>query len=81
MGVIIWIILGALAGWAASVLTRGNMGVSVDVVLGVVGALVGGFIMSLFGQSGVTGFNAYSFIVALIGAVVVVYVGRLVRSV
>jgi uncharacterized membrane protein YeaQ/YmgE (transglycosylase-associated protein family) len=52
-----------------------------DVVLGVVGAIVGGFVMSLFGQSGVTGFNVYSVVVAVIGAVVLVYAGRLLRSV
>lgn len=80
MGIILWILLGAAAGWAASVLTRNSYGIGVDVVLGVVGALVGGFIMALFEQPGIKGFNVYSFIVALFGAVIVIYVGRLVRS-
>jgi uncharacterized membrane protein YeaQ/YmgE (transglycosylase-associated protein family) len=80
MGLILWIILGALAGWIASAITRSNTSIGMDVVLGVVGAIVGGFIMSLFGQSGVTGFNVYSVLVAVIGAVVLVYAGRLMRS-
>jgi len=81
MGLITWIILGAIAGWAAATITKSTTGVTWDVVLGVVGALVGGFIMTLFGQSGITGFNVYSIIVAIMGAVIVVYVGRMLRSV
>jgi len=81
MGLILWIILGAIAGWIASALTSSNTSIGMDVVLGVVGAIVGGFVMSLFGQSGVTGFNVYSVVVAVIGAVVLVYAGRLLRSV
>ena len=80
MGLIAWIVLGALAGWVAAVITRSNMGVTSDIVLGVVGALVGGFIMALFGQPGIMGFNVYSIVVAIFGAVVVVYVGRMLRS-
>lgn len=80
MGLIAWIILGALAGWAASAITRSNTGITWDIVLGIVGALVGGFIMTLFGQSGITGFNVYSMIVAILGAVIIVYVGRMLRS-
>jgi uncharacterized membrane protein YeaQ/YmgE (transglycosylase-associated protein family) len=48
-----------------------------DIVLGVVGAVVGGFIMSMIGKSGVNGFNLYSLAVAVIGAVIVVYLGRM----
>ena len=51
-----------------------------DIVLGIIGAVVGGFLMGLVGQSGVTGFNLYSLIVAVIGAVVVIYLGRMVRN-
>jgi uncharacterized membrane protein YeaQ/YmgE (transglycosylase-associated protein family) len=80
MGFITWIILGAVAGWAASVITKSTTGITWDVVLGVAGAMVGGFVMVLFGQSGVTGFNVYSLLVALMGAVLVVYVGRMLRS-
>ena len=51
-----------------------------DIVLGVIGAVVGGFLLNLVGQSGVTGFNLYSFVVAVIGAVVVIYLGRMLRN-
>lgn len=82
MAIILWIIFGALAGWMASVLMKTNSGQGkmMDVVLGIVGAVVGGFLMGLIGQSGVTGFNLYSFVVAVIGAVVVIYLGRKMRN-
>jgi uncharacterized membrane protein YeaQ/YmgE (transglycosylase-associated protein family) len=82
MGIILWIIFGAVAGWVASVVmkTNASQGTITDIVMGVIGAVVGGFLMGLVGQSGVTGFNLYSFGVAVIGAVVVIYVGRMVRN-
>lgn len=82
MNILLWIIFGALAGWIASVImkTDSNQGTTMDIVMGVVGAMVGGFLMSLIGQSGVTGFNLYSLAVAVIGAVVVIYVGRALRN-
>lgn len=81
MGIILWIIFGGLAGWAASVIMKTNsgQGTAMDIVMGIVGAVVGGFLMGLVGQSGVNGFNLYSFIVAVIGAVVVIYFGRMLR--
>jgi len=82
MGIILWIIFGAIAGWIASVImkTDSNQGTVSDIVMGVIGAVVGGFIMNLIGQSGVTGFNLYSLAVAVIGAVVVIYFGRMMRG-
>lgn len=82
MGIVLWILFGALAGWIASVLmkTDYSQGTMMDIVLGIVGAVVGGFLMGLVGQSGVTGFNVYSLAVAVIGAVVVIYVGRMMRN-
>ena len=75
MSVIGWIILGLIAGWLASKImgTSGSQGVLMDIVLGIVGALVGGFVFSLFGTAGVTGFNIWSLIVATIGAVIVIW--------
>jgi uncharacterized membrane protein YeaQ/YmgE (transglycosylase-associated protein family) len=72
MGIISWILLGALAGWLASIAVGRNrrMGCVANIVAGVVGALLGGFIISLLGGSGVTGFNVYSLVVAFIGAVI-----------
>jgi uncharacterized membrane protein YeaQ/YmgE (transglycosylase-associated protein family) len=82
MGIIFWIIFGAIAGWIASVVmkTDSSQGTMTDVIMGVIGAVVGGFLMGLVGQSGVTGFNLYSLTVAVIGAVVVIYVGRMLRK-
>lgn len=82
MGIILWIIFGALAGWIASVAMKTNarQGAMMDIVLGVVGAVVGGFLMGLVGQSGVNGFNLYSLGVAVIGAIVVIYIGRMMRN-
>ena len=79
MGIIIWIIFGALVGWIASAIMKTNDGVLMDIVIGIVGAVLGGWIMSLFGKSGVTGFNLYSFIVALVGAVVLIAIVRMFR--
>ena len=82
MGIIFWIIFGAIAGWIASVImkTDSNQSTVSDIVMGVIGAIVGGFIMNLIGQSGVTGFNLYSLVVAVTGAVVVIYFGRMMRN-
>lgn len=81
MGIVLWIIFGAIAGWAGSVImhTNSRQGTMADIVLGVVGAVVGGYLMGLIGQSGVNGFNLYSLGVAVIGAVVVIYIGRTLR--
>jgi uncharacterized membrane protein YeaQ/YmgE (transglycosylase-associated protein family) len=59
---------------------RTDSGAMMDIVMGIVGAVVGGFIMNVLGQSGVTGFNLYSMIVAVIGAIVVIYIGRMLRN-
>lgn len=82
MGIVLWIIFGAIAGWVASVIMKTNsrQGTIKDIVLGVVGAVVGGFLMGLVGQAGITGFNIYSLAVAVIGAVVVIYIGRMIQN-
>ena len=72
MSIISWIILGLIAGFiGAKIVNREGQGFWLDIALGVVGALVGGFLFTLFGASGVTGLNIYSMIVAIVGAVVV----------
>jgi len=74
-----WIIFGALVGWIASMImgADAHMGAVANVVLGIIGAIVGGFLMNMFGSAGVTGFNLYSTVVAVIGAVVFVWVASL----
>jgi uncharacterized membrane protein YeaQ/YmgE (transglycosylase-associated protein family) len=75
MGIIAWLVLGLIAGFIASkVVNHTGSGIIMDIVLGVVGALVGGFLFSIFGATGVTGFNIYSMIVAVVGAVVVLWI-------
>jgi uncharacterized membrane protein YeaQ/YmgE (transglycosylase-associated protein family) len=76
MGVISWIILGLIAGFIASkIVNRTGSGLILDLVLGMVGAAVGGFIFSgLFGMSGVTGLNLWSIMVSVIGAAIVLWI-------
>jgi uncharacterized membrane protein YeaQ/YmgE (transglycosylase-associated protein family) len=72
MSFIAWIVLGLIAGFIASKLVnKTGEGVVLDIILGIVGALVGGWLFNTMGQSGVTGLNLYSMLVAIVGAVVV----------
>ena len=80
MGWIGWIILGGLAGWIANIIMKEEGGLVKNILLGVVGGLLGGGLVQLLGGSGVTGFNLYSFIVALVGAILLVWIGRLVTG-
>ncbi len=73
----LWIILGALAGWIAGLLMKSSQGLVINIILGIIGAFVGGFLMTQFGQSGVTGFNFYSLFVAVLGAVILIGIGKL----
>ena len=74
MSIISWIILGVIAGFLGSkIVNKSGQGILMDIVLGIVGAIVGGLIFSAFGASGVTGLNIYSLIVAVVGAVVVLW--------
>lgn len=75
MSFLAWIILGLVSGYIASKLVnRTGEGILLDIVLGVVGAFVGGWLFTTFGASGVTGLNVYSMVVAVIGAVVVLVI-------
>lgn len=82
MGIITWIIFGALAGWIASKFTGNDvqMGALANIVVGIVGASIGGFIFGLTGGSGVTGFNIYSLFVAVIGAIVLLTIINLLKK-
>ena len=82
MGIISWIVLGGIAGWLASIITKRNnrMGCITNIIAGVVGAAVGGWVFSLFGGQGVTGFNLPSLIVAFVGAVIVLAVVNLITG-
>ncbi len=71
MSILAWIILGLIAGFIASkLINKSGEGVIVDILLGVVGALLGGWLFNQFGMAGVTGLNLYSMLVAVVGAVI-----------
>lgn len=76
MGIISWIILGGLAGWIASKITGNDarMGVGLNIVVGIIGAFLGGWVVSMFGGIGISGFNIWSFLVALVGAVILLLI-------
>lgn len=75
MSILAWIVLGLIAGFIGSKLVnKTGEGFFLDIVLGVVGAVVGGYVFSLFGEHGVTGLNLYSLLVAVVGAVLVLVI-------
>ena len=81
MSIIGWIVLGLIAGFVASkIVNKTGEGLILDIVLGIVGAVVGGWLFAQFGAAGVTGFNLYSMLVAIIGAIVVLVVYHLVTG-
>lgn len=81
MSIIAWLILGLIAGFIASKIYAGTgQGVLLDIILGVVGAFVGGFVFDAFGGVGVTGFNLWSLVVAIIGAVIVLWLYHLIAG-
>lgn len=81
MNILIWIIFGGIAGWIASLImnTDGQQGIMLNIVVGIVGAVVGGWLMNTLGSAGVTGFNLYSFLVAIAGSVVLIGVVRMLK--
>jgi uncharacterized membrane protein YeaQ/YmgE (transglycosylase-associated protein family) len=82
VNILLWALLGLVAGWIASVIMKTNdrQGWLMDVILGVLGGIVGGLVMNMIGYTGVTGFNIYSLIVSVIGAVVLIALGRAVAT-
>jgi len=80
MSILAWTVLGLLAGFIGSKLVnKTGEGVILDIVLGILGAVVGGFLFNLFGASGVSGVNIYSLLVAVVGAVLLLLAYHLVR--
>jgi uncharacterized membrane protein YeaQ/YmgE (transglycosylase-associated protein family) len=80
MSFLAWIVLGLVAGFIGSkIVNKRGEGLILDIVLGVVGAIVGGWLVSFFGGAGVTGLNLYSLVVAVVGAIVVLVVFHAIR--
>ena len=82
MGIFTWIIVGLIAGALGKLIMPGDDpgGIIVTIILGIVGAFVGGFVFSLLGGSGVTGFNLGSILVATVGAIIVLAIYRAVAG-
>lgn len=78
MNLIGWIVLGALAGWIAKAITKEEGGLLKNIIVGIIGAILGGWIVGLLGGEGVTGFNIWSLLVAIIGAIILIWLVRLV---
>jgi len=73
MSLLLWVLLGAVAGWIASFIIEGRGWMS-NTIIGIIGAILGGFAMNIFGKTGITGFNIYSLIIAVIGAIVLLII-------
>lgn len=82
MGFIGWIVIGGLAGWIASKFmnTDKEQGILANIIIGVIGAFVGGFVVNLVGGQGITGFNIWSFVVALLGSVILLWILKAIRK-
>lgn len=78
LSLVLWLIIGGVAGWLASLVVRGTgLGLVGDIVVGIIGAFIGGFIMNAFGASGATGFNFWTLVVAFVGAAILLFIVRL----
>ena len=80
MGIILWIVFGGIVGWIASIIMKTRGGILMDIIVGIIGAVIGGFVMSLVGGAGVVGFNFYSFLVALLGAVILLAIVKAISG-
>jgi uncharacterized membrane protein YeaQ/YmgE (transglycosylase-associated protein family) len=80
MSILAWMVLGLIAGFIGSkIVNRTGEGIVLDIVLGIIGAVVGGYLFNMFGAVGVTGLNIYSLFVAVVGAVLVLVLYHAVR--
>ena len=80
--IVTWIVVGGFAGWVASMIagTNKSQGLLGNIVVGIIGALVGGFVVELLGGTGFTGFNLWSFLVALLGAVIILFIWKAITG-
>ncbi len=82
MGIFLWVVFGAIVGWVASLImnTDGQQGFLLNIVVGIIGAVIGGWVMNFFGEGGVQGFTFYSFLVALLGACILIGIVKVIRD-
>ncbi len=81
MGILLWVLFGGLIGWVASLImgTDAKQGLILNIIIGILGAIIGGWLMEIFGVGGVSAFNLYSFLVALFGAIVLLALAKTLR--
>ncbi len=79
MSILLWIVLGALAGWIAGAIMGTSKGLLTNIIVGIIGAVLGGWLFNQFGTAGVTGFNVYSLLVAVVGAIILLVIVRAFR--
>ena len=77
-----WIVIGGLAGWIASKFmgTDKDQGLLANIIVGVIGAFIGGFVMNALGGQGLAGFSIWSFVVALVGSIILLWILKVVRK-
>lgn len=82
MSILLWIVFGGLVGWIASLImgTDGQQGIILNIVVGIIGSSIGGYIMHALGKDGVGGFTVWSFVVGVIGAIVLLAIVKLIRG-
>ncbi len=82
MGLISWLLVGGLSGWIASKIMAKNfqMGMLANIIVGIIGAFIGGIVMKFLGQGGVSGFNIWSLFVATLGSVILLWIANKIRS-
>ena len=80
MSIILWIIFGAIVGWVASMIMKSRLGLVWDIILGMLGAIVGGWIATLLGLGTFSLFNFWNFVISVIGACLVIFIARLVTG-
>ena len=80
MDIILWIVLGGIAGWIASLVTKSSNSLMGDIILGILGAIIGGWIMNIVGGQGISGFNLPSLLVAVLGSILLIWISHAVRN-
>jgi uncharacterized membrane protein YeaQ/YmgE (transglycosylase-associated protein family) len=82
MGILAWIVVGLIAGLLARLVLPGDDpgGIIITILIGIAGAFVGGFVFSIFGGTGMTGFNLWSILVATVGAIILLLIYRLIAG-
>ena len=82
MGILLWLVLGGVAGWLATLIygNAGRFGIIGNIIVGIIGAFLGSWIFNLFSEPGVSGFNLWSLLVAVVGAVILLWLVNLART-